>query len=184
MSVKAKDAHCYPPLARWPVIVLVLLAVLSGGLTVLLTSHHPSPRSFDVTASRTAWTSSQFASTVAHTPTSVSTPVAAPTTTTAPQPPQPSPAPPSADPNPDGCGPALAYLASHGNPEFTFVCPGYADGREAMTCVNVAGLCAGQHLVVINDPCAAAYMNEAYNSQSWSDSLGQFTRPIDPFGAC
>jgi hypothetical protein len=83
-----------------------------------------------------------------------------------------------------GCTAALAYLAGHANPEFTSVCPGYADGNEAMTCVNIPGLCEGEHLIVINDPCPAAYMNEAYNSQSWSDSEAQFTRPIDPYGAC
>ena len=69
-------------------------------------------------------------------------------------------------------------------PEFTFQCPGYADGYEAMTCVNIAGLCSDEHLIAINDPCQAAYMNEAYNSNSWSDSLAEFTRPIDPYGAC
>jgi len=53
-----------------------------------------------------------------------------------------------------------------------------------MTCVNIAGLCAGEHLIAISDPCSAAYMNEAYNSNSWSDSLGEFTRPIDPYGSC
>jgi hypothetical protein len=53
-----------------------------------------------------------------------------------------------------------------------------------MTCVNIAGLCLGEHLIAIADPCQAAYMNEAYNSNSWSDSLGEFTRPIDPYGAC
>jgi hypothetical protein len=184
MSVTAKEAHCYPPLARWPVIMLVVLSVLSAGITLLFTAPHSSPKPFDVTARRTAWISPRVASTAALKPTSSGASTPAPPAAPAPQP---TPAPPAgapADPNPYGCGPALAYLSAHGNPEFTFICPGYADGREAMTCVNVSGLCAGQHLVVINDPCAAAYMNEAYNSQSWSDSLGQFTRPIDPFGAC
>jgi len=83
-----------------------------------------------------------------------------------------------------GCAAALAYLAAHANPEFTFACPGYADGHEAMTCVNIVGLCGDAHVIVINDPCPAAYMNEAYNSQSWSDSEGTFVRPIDPYGAC
>jgi hypothetical protein len=100
--------------------------------------------------------------------------------------PQPAEAAPTTTTVPTGygCEAAIAYLNSYGNPEFSFVCPGYADGREAMTCINVSGLCAGQHLVVISDPCPAAYMNEAYNSQSWSDSLSTFTRPIDPYGAC
>jgi hypothetical protein len=59
-----------------------------------------------------------------------------------------------------------------------------ADGHEAMTCIDHAPECAGEHLIAIADPCPAAYMNEAYNSNSWSDTLGAFTRPIDPYGAC
>lgn len=53
-----------------------------------------------------------------------------------------------------------------------------------MTCIDHAPECAGEHLIAIADPCPAAYMNEAYNSNSWSDTLGAFTRPIDPYGAC
>jgi hypothetical protein len=83
-----------------------------------------------------------------------------------------------------GCAAALAYLSANAAPGFTFECPGYADGHEAMTCVNHAPECGGEHLIAIADPCPAAYMNEAYNSNSWSDSLQEFTRPIDPYGAC
>lgn len=96
---------------------------------------------------------------------------------------EPAPATPSSPPD-YGCAAAIAYLTANANPEFTFTCPGYADGNEAMTCVNIAGLCGDEHVIVINDPCPAAYMNEAYNSQSWSDAQGRFTRPIDPYGAC
>jgi hypothetical protein len=53
-----------------------------------------------------------------------------------------------------------------------------------MTCVNHDPECPGEHLIVIADPCPAAYMNEAYNSNSWSDATGTFTRPIDPYGSC
>ena len=95
----------------------------------------------------------------------------------------PAPAPVSAEPPGYGCAAALAYLAANANPEFTFECPGNADGNAAMTCINSA-LCPGEHLIAIADPCPAAYMNEAYNSNNWSDVLGAFTRPIDPYGEC
>jgi hypothetical protein len=137
------------------------------------------------------------ASTVPVAPTTTTAPPAASTTTTTvPIPPTTTsttapasaPAPQStsatAEPSGYGCAAALAYLQANANPEFTLECPGYADGQAGMTCVNIAGLCAGGHLIAIADPCPAAYMNEAYNSNSWSDSLGEFTRPIDPYGAC
>ena len=80
-----------------------------------------------------------------------------------------------------GCDSALAYLASHAAPGFTFECPGYAVGHQAMTCVNVTGVCAGQHLIAIAVPCPSAYENEASNS--WV-LLGLRHAPIDPYGAC
>lgn len=80
-----------------------------------------------------------------------------------------------------GCAAALAYLATHAAPGFHFECPGYADGHQAMTCMNVAGLCPGTKLIAINDPCPAAYMNEASNS--WV-LLGLRSAPIDPYGYC
>jgi hypothetical protein len=80
-----------------------------------------------------------------------------------------------------GCGAALSYLSAHAAPGFRFECPGYALGHQAMTCVNVAGVCPGSHLIVISDPCSAAYMNEASNS--WVlEGLRQ--APIDPYGYC
>ena len=79
-----------------------------------------------------------------------------------------------------GCGPALAYLAAHAAPGFTFQCPGYAMGNQAMTCVNHAPQCAGQRIIAIAVPCPAAYMNEAHNS--WV-LIGQGTG-IDPYGYC
>ena len=119
-------------------------------------------------------------------PTSVPPTAVSPTPTPPPpaQAPPPATAQPTTAPNGYGCAAALAYLAANANPEFTVSCPGYADGNEAMTCVNHAPECAGEHIIVIADPCPAAYMNEAYNSQSWSDALGEFTRPIDPYGGC
>jgi hypothetical protein len=80
-----------------------------------------------------------------------------------------------------GCGPALAYLEAHAAPGFRFECPGWADGRQAMTCINIAGLCAGEELIAIADPCPAAYMNEASNS--WV-LTGRSHAPIDPYGYC
>jgi hypothetical protein len=80
-----------------------------------------------------------------------------------------------------GCVPALAYLRSHAAPGFTFQCPGWADGHQAMTCENIPGLCPGTSLIAIAVPCAAAYMNEASNS--WV-LTGRSDAPIDPYGYC
>jgi hypothetical protein len=80
-----------------------------------------------------------------------------------------------------GCGPALSYLSSHSAPGFNFQCPGYSLGHQAMTCIDVAGVCPGEKLIVITIPCQAAYMNEASNS--WVLS-GLRSAPIDPYGYC
>ncbi len=80
-----------------------------------------------------------------------------------------------------GCGAALSYLATHAAPGFRFECPGYALGHQAMTCINVAGVCPESHLIVIDVPCSAAYMNEASNS--WVLE-GLHQAPIDPYGYC
>ncbi|HET7522757.1 MAG TPA: hypothetical protein VFJ79_01295 [Acidimicrobiales bacterium] len=80
-----------------------------------------------------------------------------------------------------GCGPALAYLAAHSAPGFHFECPGYSLGHQAMTCIDIPGVCAGEKLIVISVPCRAAYMNEAANS--WSVQ-GLSNTPIDPYGYC
>jgi hypothetical protein len=87
----------------------------------------------------------------------------------------------AAQPTGFGCSYALAYLSTHSAPGFTFECPGYALGHQAMTCVNIAGVCAGEKLIAISIPCAAAYMNEASNS--WVLS-GLSHAPIDPYGYC
>lgn len=80
-----------------------------------------------------------------------------------------------------GCAAAIAYLQKHAAPGFTFECPGYALGHQAMTCINVSGVCAGVKLIAISVPCPAAYMNEASNS--WV-LTGQSDAPIDPYGYC
>ena len=108
------------------------------------------------------------------------TPVAAgpSTTTTVPVPVR---QPPAATPTYGyGCADALAYLNTHAAAGFKIECPGYAQGHEAMTCEN-AGPCPGEKLIVIADPCPAAYRNEASNSQVFA---GLSDAPIDPFGAC
>ena len=77
-----------------------------------------------------------------------------------------------------GCGAALAYLSAHANPAYTLVCPGYAEGHQAMTCNELAAICPGSNDIVINIPCPAAYQNEAWNS--WHIVNG----PFDPYGSC
>ena len=113
----------------------------------------------------------------------VSTPPPAPAATPAPPPPPPAPAalPGRGAATTYGCTAAIAYLAAYAAPGFTFECPGYALGHQAMTCVNEAGVCDNERLIAIADPCAAAYMNEASNS--WV-LTGASDAPIDPYGAC
>jgi hypothetical protein len=77
-----------------------------------------------------------------------------------------------------GCAAAVAYLAAHADPHFSIQCPGYAQGRQAMTCSDVAGVCPGVSEIVIAVPCPAAYENEAWNS--WHI----WTGPYDPYGSC
>ena len=79
------------------------------------------------------------------------------------------------------CGAALAYLEANSAPGFTFQCPGYALGHQAMTCVNVSGVCPGEKLIVISTVCQASYMNEAHNS--WVVT-GMRSGSIDPYGYC
>jgi len=123
--------------------------------------------------------------------TTTTTPVPAPAPTTVPPP---TPVPPSTPPTPApralvvaavpagyGCGPAIAYLQAHAAPGFTFECPGSAEGHQAMTCVNVAGVCPDAKVIAISTPCPAAYMNEASNS--WV-VIGESNAALDPYGYC
>jgi hypothetical protein len=80
-----------------------------------------------------------------------------------------------------GCAAALSYLAAHAAPGFIFECPGFAEGHQAMTCMNIPGVCPNEKLIAIADPCAAAYMNEAHNS--WIEA-GLAQGSYDPFGYC
>lgn len=130
--------------------------------------------------------------TVPPAPTTTTPPVTTPTTTTPTTPPATThqlaatsshSAPVAQSPSASGygCGPALAYLAAHSAPGFHFECPGYSLGHQAMTCIDIPGVCAGEKLIVISVPCRAAYMNEASNS--WSVQ-GLSNAPIDPYGYC
>ncbi|HEY5385567.1 MAG TPA: hypothetical protein VIJ56_10050 [Acidimicrobiales bacterium] len=80
-----------------------------------------------------------------------------------------------------GCAAALTYLQAYAAKGFALECPGYAQGREAMTCMNQPGACPGTSVIAIADPCPQAYMNEASNSYVIT---GVADTPIDPFGPC
>jgi hypothetical protein len=117
-------------------------------------------------------------------------PTAAPVHTVAiqrsPSPPPPPPPPYSGLPAVGqatawGCDAALAYLSAYAAPGFSFECPGFAEGHEGMTCMNEPGVCPGENLIAINNPCPQAYMNEASNS--WV-AVGLSDAPIDPYGSC
>ncbi|MGH9057012.1 MAG: hypothetical protein ACRDYY_14295 [Acidimicrobiales bacterium] len=108
-------------------------------------------------------------------------PVAATAAPSHPAPAPPSRPAPSSTPGGYGCAAAIAYLSGHAAPGFRFECPGNALGHQAMTCIDVAGVCPGYKLIAIADPCAAAYMNEASNSWVLQGLRGG---PIDPYGYC
>jgi hypothetical protein len=81
-----------------------------------------------------------------------------------------------------GCSAALEYLNAYAAPGFTFECPGFAQGHQAMTtCVSATSPCSALRLIVIADPCPNAYMNEASNS--WA-LIGASDAPLDPYGYC
>jgi len=96
-----------------------------------------------------------------------------------------------------GCAAALAYLQAYAAPQYALVCPGDAGGAQALTCFGDAPCAPLQRLIVIADPCPAAYMNEAHNSwvlnyiATGSAALpGVHVPPpdgstaIDPWGSC
>jgi hypothetical protein len=116
-------------------------------------------------------------------PTPAPAPAAAPAAAvaSAPAPSDPSVVPPVGQATAWGCAAALAYLQAYAAKGFTLECPGYAEGREAMTCMNQPGVCPGTSVIAIADPCPQAYMNEASNSYV---ILGLAATPIDPYGAC
>lgn len=102
----------------------------------------------------------------------------------------PAPAPPPAGPSAvppigrataSGCTAALVYLQAYAAKGFSLECPGYAEGRQAMTCMLEQGACPGSAVIAIADPCPEAYMNEASNSLVLT---GAAKVPIDPYGPC
>jgi len=172
---------------------LCLVMIDGAGTSVGATS---VPNSTPPTSARTqttqlpvpTTTTTSPPTTTSTTPPPTTTTTLPPTTTTTTLPPAPAPPqaastalPAKGQATADGCAAALAYLSAYSAPGFTFECPGYALGHEAMTCVNEAGVCANEDLIAIADPCAAAYMNEASNS--WV-MTGASDAPIDPYGAC
>ena len=99
----------------------------------------------------------------------------------APPPTDPSVVPPEGRATAWGCGAALAYLQAYAAKGFMLECPGYAEGREAMTCMRETGVCPTSAVIAIADPCPQAYMNEASNSYVIT---GVADSPIDPCGPC
>ncbi len=93
------------------------------------------------------------------------------------EPPPPPTPPPTAVPASGGCAAALAHLDANAAPGFTFECPGYADGHDAMTCITEQGSCPDAAVIAIADACPQAYMNEASNA--WV-LIGRSNAPIDP----
>jgi hypothetical protein len=90
--------------------------------------------------------------------------------------------PPRGEATAFGCGAALAYLHAYAAPGFVLECPASAQGHQATTmCVNGSASCDLGRYIMIADPCAAAYMNEASNS--WV-LLGLSDAVIDPYGSC
>jgi hypothetical protein len=193
---------------RWTVsdgIVLFASAVLLLSLCLVMIDDAGSSAGASSVATSTTSTLAQTPTTLSPAPTTTTTvpptttttttPPSTTTTTTTPpptttttSPPTPAPPPPSSSALPakgqataDGCAAAIAYLSAYSAPGFTFECPGYALGHQAMTCINEPGVCANENLIAIADACAVAYMNEASNS--WV-MTGASDAPIDPYGAC
>jgi hypothetical protein len=90
--------------------------------------------------------------------------------------------PPAGEATAFGCAAAQAYLAAYAAPGFGVQCPAETGGHQATTmCVSSATRCDVKRVILIAEPCAAAYMNEASNS--WV-LLGVSDAPIDPYGSC
>lgn len=128
------------------------------------------------------------------TPTTTAPPPPPPTTTTAPPPPPTVTAavntlPARGEATAWGCGPALAYMRAYADPSFQLVCPGDAQGHQAVTCFGQAPCAPGQRMIAIADPCPAAYMNEAHNSwvldhEATGSPIPDGSTAIDPYGYC
>jgi hypothetical protein len=141
----------------------------------------PAPPPSPAPAAPTTPTTVPPAPTPAPAPAAPPAAAVAPSVAPAPAPSDPSVVPPVGQATAWGCGAALAYLQAYAAKSFTLECPGYAEGREAMTCMNQAGVCPGASVIAIAEPCPQAYMNEASNSYV---ILGLAATPIDPYGPC
>ena len=115
------------------------------------------------------------------------------TTTTAPPPPPTtvpaSTLPARGDATAWGCSAALAYMRAYADPTFELVCPGDAQGHQAVTCFGEYPCAPGQRMIAIADPCPAAYMNEAHNSwvldhEATGSAIPDGSAAIDPYGYC
>jgi hypothetical protein len=80
-----------------------------------------------------------------------------------------------------GCAAAITYVTAYAYPGFAVECPGNAMGNEGMTCKYEPGICPGELVIAIADPCPQVYMNEASNS--WV-LMGASDGPLDPYGSC
>lgn len=115
---------------------------------------------------------------IAAAPEPAAAPVGVPVDETAEEPAEEAPA--AQEPSGYGCDAALAYLRANAHPAFALVCPGYAFGGQAVTCLNHAPECPGSAVIIINVPCEIAYKNEAANSWTIYNGTGS---QIDPYGA-
>ena len=81
-----------------------------------------------------------------------------------------------------GCPAAVAYLEAYAAPDFIIACGIDRHEHQATTtCISGGSPCSLGRFILIADPCAAAYMNEASNS--WV-LMGLSAAPIDPYGSC
>jgi hypothetical protein len=102
---------------------------------------------------------------------------------------QPPATAPSASHPEYGCGPALAYLATHAAPGYVSYCLHDAGpGHAAITCRNAPPTCPAHSTVIyIAVPCQASYLNEAANSNWLATHPQSGSIPadvIDPYGPC
>jgi hypothetical protein len=175
------DPAAMPPMLRSGLLTLIFVAVIvicAAPLSLWLVA--PASDTGPATA---------FPAPVAHgASVSVPGPSTSPTTQSPPSAVSPDAATRPAAPA-TGCAAALAYLSTHAAPGFQSICPGYAEGAQALTCLGHAPCAPDERMIVIADPCPAAYMNEAHNS--WvllHDSVGVAipggNSTIDPYGYC
>jgi hypothetical protein len=106
----------------------------------------------------------------------------APAATPAPAVPATNQVPPRGQASAYGCTAAMAYLEAYAAPDFIIACAiDPSEHQATTTCISGRTLCGLGRFILIADPCAAAYMNEASNS--WV-LMGLSDAPIDPYGSC